>query len=172
MSKSFWAFLLVGLAAAALLVAVLLYWNRGAHLELKGSILKVRTLATDPAATVVIADFRFVNRADYPFVVRKVEVWLEDAAGQAIEGMSVSDVDAKRLFEYYPALGQKYNPSLLMHEKIAPRASLDRMTAAQFKLSEEQVQARKGLRIRIEDVDGAVSELTESAAADRFAPQR
>lgn len=162
MNKSFWAFLLVGVAAASALVGVLLYWNRGAHIELKGSIQKVRTLASDESSAVVIADFRFVNPADYPFVVRKVDVFLEDAAGQTLEGMVVSDIDAKRLFEYYPALGQKYNPSLVMNAKIAPHASLDRMIAAQFKIAETKAQARKSLCIRVEDVDGAVSEIVES----------
>lgn len=162
MNKSFWAFLLVGVAAASALVGVLLYWNRGAHIELKGSIQKVRTLASDESSAVVIADFRFVNPADYPFVVRKVDVFLEDATGQTLEGMVVSDIDAKRLFEYYPALGQKYNPSLVMNAKIAPHASLDRMIAAQFKIAETKAQARKSLRIRVEDVDGAVSEIVES----------
>lgn len=163
MNKSFWAFLLVGIAAASALVGVLLYWNRGAHIELKGSIQKVRTLASDESSAVVIADFRFVNPADYPFVVRKVDVFLEDADGQTLEGMVVSDIDAKRLFEYYPTLGQKYNPSLVMNAKIAPHASLDRMIAAQFKIAEEKAQARKSLRIRVEDVDGAVSEIVERA---------
>jgi hypothetical protein len=166
-SKSFWAFLLVGIAAASALVGVLLYWNRGAHIELKGSILKVRTLATDPSSAVVFADFRFANPADYPFVVRKVEVTMEDASGQLIEGTDVADVDAKRLFQYYPTLGQKYNPSLLMNDRIAPRQTLDRMIAAQFKLAEEKVQARKALRIRVEDVDGAVSELVETRAPNK-----
>ncbi|MCE5309495.1 MAG: hypothetical protein LLG20_17775 [Acidobacteriales bacterium] len=163
MSKSFWAFLLVGVAAASALVGVLLYWNRGAHIELKGSIQKVRTLASDESSAVVIADFRFVNPADYPFVVRKVDVFLEDAAGQTLEGMVVSEIDAKRLFDYYPTLGQKFNPSLMVNAKIAPHASLDRMIAAQFKISEEKAQARKSLRIRVEDVDGAVSEIVEKA---------
>jgi hypothetical protein len=162
-NKSFWAFLLVGIAAASALVGLLLYWNRGAHIELKGSIQKVRTLASDESSAVVIADFRFVNPADYPFVVRKVDVFLEDADGQTLEGMVVSDIDAKRLFEYYPTLGQKYNPSLVMNAKIAPHASLDRMIAAQFKIAEEKAQARKSLRIRVEDVDGAVSEIVERA---------
>jgi hypothetical protein len=166
-SRSFWGFLLVGLAAASTMVGVLLYWNRGAHIELKGSIQKVRTLATDPASAVVFVDFRFVNPADYPFVVRKVEVTMEDSSGNLIEGTSVADVDAKRLFQYYPAIGPKYNPSLLMNDKIAPRLSLDRMVAAQFMLAEEKVQARKALRIRIEDVDGAVSEMVENAAPDK-----
>ena len=167
MSRSFWAYLLVGIVAASALVGVLLYWNRGAHIELKGSIQKVRTLATDPSSAVVFVDFRFVNPADYPFVVRKVEVTMEDSSGKSIEGTSVADVDAKRLFQYYPAIGPKYNPSLLMNDRIAPRQTLDRMIAAQFMLAEEKVQARKSLRIRIEDVDGAVSEMVETAATNK-----
>jgi hypothetical protein len=38
------------------------------------------------------------------------------------------------------------------------------MIAAKFDVPEAQLQARKGLSIRIEDVDGAVSEITEGAS--------
>jgi hypothetical protein len=37
------------------------------------------------------------------------------------------------------------------------------MIAAKFDIPEGQLQARKGLSVRIEDVDGAVSEITEGA---------
>ena len=148
------------MVVAAAVLGVL-YWNRGAHLELEGSILKVRTLATDSLNSVVIIDFRFVNSADYPFVVRKVDVSMEEASGTVVYSVPVADVDAGRLFQYYPVLGQKYNPSLMMHNRIAPRQALDRMIAAAFALPEEKVRGRKTVRVRIEDVDGAVSELVE-----------
>jgi hypothetical protein len=162
LSKQFWMFLLVGLVVAGAAVGFLMWWNRGAHLELKGSILKVRTLQTDEVNSIAIIDFRFVNSSDYPFVVRKVDVTLEDAGGTVVESVPVSDVDATRLFQYYKVLGPKYNPSLLMRDRLAGQQSLDRMIAAAFPIPEEKVQKRKRLRIRVEDVDGAVSEISEA----------
>jgi hypothetical protein len=151
----------IGVVAVAALVAAILYIQRGAHLELKGSIQKVRTLATDDASAVVVIDFRFVNPSDYRFVVRKVEVSMEDQQGRVLEGAVASEVDAKRLFDSYPVLGQKYNETLLMRTKVGPRESMDRMVAVRFEIPEKLLQARKQLRIRVEDVDGAVSELLE-----------
>jgi hypothetical protein len=151
----------IGVVAVAALVGAILYIQRGAHLELKGSIQKVRTLATDDASAVVVIDFRFVNPSDYRFVVRKVEVSMEDQQGRVLEGAVASEVDAKRLFDSYPVLGQKYNETLLMRTKVGPRESMDRMVAARFEIPEKLLEARKQLRIRVEDVDGAVSEILE-----------
>jgi len=151
----------IGVFAVAVLVAAIVYIQRGAHLELRGSIQKVRTLATDDSSAVAVIDFRFVNPSDYRFVVRKVEVSLEDKQGRVLEGAVASEVDAKRLFEAYPVLGQKYNETLLMRTKVGPRESMDRMVAARFEIPEKLLQERKQLRIRVEDVDGAVSEILE-----------
>lgn len=161
--RRFLPFLGVGLAAAGLLVAAVFYIQRGAHPELKGSIQKVRTLGLPDSSTVAVIDFRFVNAADYPFVVRRVDVLLEGADGATLEGSVVSDPDARTLFSYYPLLGPKYNETLLARTRIAPKQSLDRMVAARFEVPEEKFAQRRGLRIRVEDVDGAVSELRERA---------
>jgi hypothetical protein len=149
----------IGVVAIGLLLGF--YWNRGAHVELKGSILKIRTAAMDENSSVVVADFRFANPSDYPFIVRTVDVSVVGPDGKTYEGSPVSEVDAKRLFQYYPALGQKFNDSLLMRDKIGPRQSEDRMIVARFDLPESQLSARRQVRIRIEDVDGPVSELVE-----------
>lgn len=151
----------VGVVAVVIAVAAVLYMQRGAHIELKGSILKVRTAAMDEYSSVAVVDFRFVNPANYPFVVRKVDVSIVAADGRTYEGSPVSEVDARRLFQYYKLLGQKYNDSLLMRDKVAPRTSEDRMIAARFEIPESLLAARKNLIIRIEDVDGPVSELAE-----------
>ncbi len=161
MRKQLLPYVGIGVVAVAALVAAILYIQRGAHLELKGSIQKVRTLATDDASAVVVIDFRFVNPSDYRFVVRKVEVSMEDQQGRVLEGAVASEVDAKRLFDSYPVLGQKYNETLLMRTKVGPRESMDRMVAVRFEIPEKLLQARKQLRIRVEDVDGAVSEIFE-----------
>jgi hypothetical protein len=151
----------IGVAAVAIVVGAVLYMQRGAHIELKGSIKKVRTAAMDDYSSVAVVDFRFVNPANYPFVVRSVEVSMVGADGNTYQGSPVSEVDAKRLFEYYKALGQKYNDSLLTRDKIGARQAEDRMIAARFEIRESQLAARKNLTIRIEDVDGPVSELVE-----------
>jgi len=135
--------------------------QRGAHIELKGSILKVRTQAMDENSSVAVVDFRFVNPSNYPFVVKEVVVTMEDKDGKPLEGAVVSELDARRLFEYYPLLGQKYNDSLLMRDKIAGRQMMDKMIVARFEVPESTLQSRKKLTVRIVDVDGPEAELQE-----------
>jgi hypothetical protein len=154
-------FMLVGMALVGLMVVWVFYIQRGAHLELKGSILKVRTLAPDDSSSVAVIDFRFVNAADFPWMVRSVDVSVIDSAGERIEGYTIAEADAARLFEYYPLLGQKFNESLVARARIKPRQSLDRMISARFEIPEAQLRSRKRLQIRVEDVDGAVSEIVE-----------
>ena len=151
----------VGIVAIAAAVVGILYMQRGAHVELKGSILKVRTQALDENSAAVIVDFRFANPSDYKFVVRKVEVLLDDPSGKRVEGMAVADSDAARIFQYYPLLGPKYNDSLKARDVVRPRESQDRMIAARFELPQGVVNARKKLVVRVEDVDGPVTELVQ-----------
>jgi len=160
--KQLLPFVGIGIVVVAVVVAVVLYIQRGAHIELKGSIQKVRTLAMDDNSSVAILDFRFVNPSNYGFVVREVKVSLEDKQGRTLDGAVVSEMDAKRIFQYYPMLGQKYNETLLVRTKIGPRQAMDRMVAARFEIPEKLLQDRKQLRIRVEDVDGPVSEIVEA----------
>jgi len=153
--------MLAGVVLVGLAVVWVFYIQRGAHLELKGSVLKVRTLAPDDTSSVAVIDFRFVNAADFPWMVRSVAVSMIDSAGHSVEGYTLADADATRLFEYYPLLGQKFNDSLVPRTRIQPRQSLDRMISARFEVPEAQLRSRKRLQIRVEDVDGAVSEIVE-----------
>jgi hypothetical protein len=86
-------------------------------------------------------------------------VILEDTEGATLQGITIAEVDVPKLFQYYPLLGERYNPSLKMKDRIAPRQEDDRMVAVRFDLPETQVKARKKLTLRMEEVDGAVSEL-------------
>ena len=151
----------LGLLVVAAGIAGMFYMQRGAHIELKGSILKVRTQAMDENSSVAAVDFRFVNPSNYPFVVKEVVVTMEDKDGKPLEGAVVSELDARRLFEYYPLLGQKYNDSLLMRDKIAGRQMMDKMIVARFEVPESTLQSRKKLTVRIVDVDGPEAELQE-----------
>ena len=64
---------LVAFGSAALVVlaaiGVAWYMARGSHLELRGSILKVRTAPLDENNSVAELDFRDTNVADYEFIV-------------------------------------------------------------------------------------------------------
>jgi len=152
-----------GIAAIVVLavIAGVFYIQRGAHLELQGKILKVRTAPIDDKSSVAVVDFRFTNVADYEFDVRKVTVMLVDSSRAQTEGSTISEIDAERLFQGIPLLGQKYNPSLITRNKIPPHATQDRMIAARFEVPEDRLDHRQQLVVRIEEVDGAVSELRE-----------
>jgi hypothetical protein len=153
--------LVVGLVVVAIGVGGVFYMQRGAHVELKGAVLKVRTQVMDENSSVAVIDFRFVNPSNYPFVVKEVTVSIVDKDGKTLEGQPVSELDARRLFEYFPQLGQKYNPSLMMRDKIMGRQSMDRMIVSRFEVPEAVLESRKKLTVRIVDVDGPVAELQE-----------
>jgi len=167
LEKQFLKYAGIGLLLVLIGIAAIFYVQRGAHIELQGSMLKVRTLPIDAASSAVVIDFRFLNPANYPFIVRKVDVYLEDEQGTDVEGTSVADADVKRLFDYYPILGQKFNPSLLIRTKVAAHQAMDRMIAARFELPHRDLDARKRFKIRIEDVDGAISEIVEARSERR-----
>lgn len=153
----------IGLGVVGIALAVILFWERGTQLEMNGSILKVRTLRLDDQSAAAILDFRITNPSNYTVVVRTADTTLVDQSGNTLEGAPISEMDARQLFEYFPALGQKYNDSLVVRSKIGPHQSLDRMLAARFEISEQQLQARQRLRIHIEDVDGPSVDLIENA---------
>ena len=157
-------YVLAGVAVVAVAVVWIFYIQRGAHMDLKGSIFKVRTLATDENSSVALIDFRVTNVADYVWMVRSVDVSVIDGQGHLAEGSTISDVDAGRLFEYYPLLGQKYNSSLTPRTRIPPHQTVDRMIGVRFEMPEAQLAARKNLTIRVTEVDGAASEIAERPA--------
>ena len=60
----------IGLACVGLVVAGVLFMQRGARVGLTGSVLKVRTAPLDDNSSVVVLDFRFTNPGNVLFVVR------------------------------------------------------------------------------------------------------
>lgn len=163
MGKGFWIFLAVGLAVVGGLVFTMLTATQGAHLRLEGKILKVRVLALPGSgASIVIVDFRATNPSNVPFVVNAVTLHLEPATGDVAEGRTISKSDIDNIFHYQKLLGPKYNDTLSLQDRIPPHQTVDRMAGARFELPEAVVNARKSLRIRIEDVDGTTAaELVE-----------
>lgn len=144
----------VGLAAVGAMLLFTLGVQRGAHLRLEGGVAKVRTQATGDSSAVAVLDFRIKNGAGIPFVVREVIVESVKADGTIVEGRTVSDRDAERFLTAYPLMGPKFNPSLVIRDKLAPGATEDRMIAAAFDDVPEVRIKQSKLRIKITEADG------------------
>jgi hypothetical protein len=161
----------VGFAAIAILVGGIFYMQRGDKIDLPGKILKVRTAVLDdgkadrgddhPPTSVAVIDFRMTNPSDVIFEVRTVTVQMEAADGKMIDGQVSSDSDAAAMMQALPTLGEKFNKTLMVKERIGAHASVDRMTAVRFVVPLEQLDARKNLKVRIEEVDGKTFEYKE-----------
>jgi len=163
MSKQFWIFLLAGVAVTGGLVFVLLFTTQGAQLRLEGKILKVRVLAVPGAdASLVLVDFRAANPSDVPLVVSSVKLRLEPAQGDPVEGFSLARAEIATVFQYAKLIGPRYNEVLAASDRVSPHQSVDRMAGARFEMPESAVNARRELRVMIEDVDGTVAELAET----------
>jgi hypothetical protein len=152
-------YIAAGLAVVAAAIALTLFFTRGSHLELTGTVQKVRTLAVEDNGSIAVVDFRFTNPSDYTYVVKKVTVTFTTQDGQKLEGQNIAEIDARRVFEGYPALGQKYNETILPKDKIPAKQTTDKMIAVRFDVPEAKIQNPKQIRIRIDDVDGAISEI-------------
>lgn len=159
----FFKFVLIGLGVVAVIIAFSLLANRGARARLTGSILKVRLIPTDTNSAVALIDFRFQNPAEVPFVVRDVQVVVIDADGATVEGDRVAQMDLDRVLEYNKLAGPRYNPMLMARDRANPGESFDRTAAGSFALSEQQLERRKRFVLRIGDVDGATTEIEETA---------
>jgi hypothetical protein len=85
----------------------------------------------------------------------------EDAGGNQVNGLTSSEGDAQRFFEGFPALGTKYNPSLITKETIPGHAGRDRMILATFNFPEAQLQNRKRFIVRVQEIDGRLFDLPE-----------
>jgi hypothetical protein len=162
MSKQFWIFLPIGLAVVAIVIGAVWFGTKSAHLELTGKILKVRVLALGRSASLVVVDFRVTNPSDVPFVVSDVSLKLTGADGKTDEGSAASRGDIDNVFASHQLIGPHFNDVLGLQDRIAPHKTLDRMTAARFDVPESDIDARKSIVLHLEDVDGAMADLSET----------
>jgi hypothetical protein len=162
MSKRFLILFGVGIVAVGLGVFAIVSSTKGAHLELKGKIIKIRTGALSDDDSIAVLDFRVENISDVPFVVREVDVLLEKPNGTTAEGANVSRSDLKQLFQYNRFLGDQYNDSLSIKDTIAPHQTVDRMVAARFDVKNRDLEAAKGIHLSIQDMDGPLFETSRS----------
>ena len=161
MSKQLLMFMAIGVAVVAVGLSLVLVGNKGARLELEGKFLKVRTLALNPNASLVLVDFRVTNTADIPYVVKAVTMLLTPASGEPVEGTPISKQDLDNVFEYQKLLGPKFNPTLGIRDKLPPHTPVDRVTAARFEIPESDLDLRKNIVLKIDELDGITAELAE-----------
>jgi hypothetical protein len=154
-------FLLIGLAAVTIGIGALFLGTKGNHLELKGTILKVRVLPLSPVASLVIVDFRVSDPSDVPWVMKGASLTLDPASGATLDGMTVSKSDIENVFKYNPILGPKFNDVLGIKDRIAPHQRLDRMVGARFEIPESQAEERKAIHLHVEEIDGVTADFTE-----------
>jgi hypothetical protein len=112
----------------------------------------------DDNSSAVVADIRVINDADYPLVVRTVEISLQTRTGFQ-DGNVIAAVDVKDLFKNFPILGEAYNPVLVAREKVPPHGAIDREVSAQFNLPVQELDNRKDLIVKVEDITGPTAEL-------------
>jgi hypothetical protein len=153
-SKQLLIFFGIGVLAVGVAVFLAVSGNEGAHLQLKGKILKVRTGALGDGNSIAVLDFRVENPSDVPFVVGNVEVSLEQKNGAMVDGITTSKSDLKQLFQYNRFLGDQYNDGLVMRDTIAPHSMVDRMVAAHFEVSGQALDSAKAVHLSLHDVDG------------------
>ncbi len=151
----------VGLVCVALAVSGIVYMQRGAHLQMPGKFLKVRTAPLEDNSSLAIIDFRVTNQSDYSAVVRSVSLVCDEPNGNRVEGTVMADADAARVFEAFPVLGQKYNQSLKLRDVIPAHATWDRMVGARFEVPEDRLVKRARFVIVVEELDKGPFEISE-----------
>jgi hypothetical protein len=162
-TKTFLGFLAAGLAIAGALVYGLFSVNKSAHIELTGSILKVRVMALNPEASLVVADFRVTNPSGLAFVMRNMTVQLEPHLGAVTEAEPISKQNLEDVFKYEKLIGPQYNPALSIKDSVPPHGTVDRMVGARFELPESAIDNRKIMRLHIEEMDGAMADIVEKS---------
>ena len=145
---------LFGLVLACLFAGIVYWFNLGSQVRLNAEVVRVRTIATSESSAVLIAEVRIQNPADVPFIIRSVTVTVTGADGAAVTGDPVAQSDLDRLLGYYAAEGPRYNETLKVKSKLVGRVRRDWTVPASFNLPKATIDARRGLTIQIEDVDG------------------
>jgi hypothetical protein len=151
----------IALLIVAAAVSTILITTRKNRVELTGEVLKVRTHQMDPEHTIALLDLRIKNPSTQRFVVRQVEVFVEEPDGKSTPTDLFAESDIKRVIAYYPMLGDKYTPGLLRRDRIASGETTDRSIAVSVPMTDARLGARKGFRVVVHDVDGPVTEIRE-----------
>ena len=164
---AFAKYLLIACGIVALIVALILWGNRGAQVRLEARLLKTRLIPTDDAAALVVREVRVHNPANVLFVIREARLKVVLADGTEIDGAPVTQGDLDRFLDYYKAYGGRYNPVVHTKERFPGGSLTDRTVAASFQRSVADIEKRRGFVLELEDVDGVVTRITQMEAAGK-----
>ncbi len=151
----------LGVVAMTVFVALIVLVQRGASPRLEGQITAVRTLGMDASSSVAIVDFHVTNTSQHRMVIGSIEMSVVDSKGETKPGQVIAASDLHRLFDLFPAMGNKSGEPLIIKTKMASKASFTGMVAARFDLSKSDLDARKKITLSVADVDGPVSEISK-----------
>ena len=155
---------LMGLIGAVILgagVFLMLQATKSSHLELEGAILKVRVMDAGDGGSLVVTDFRVKNPSAIPFLVKDVQMTLERADGAKSAGRMISKSQMETVFQSKTIIGGKNNEILSLQDRVGPGQQMDRTAAARFEVPATTIDGRKSLRLRFDEIDGAVAEIGE-----------
>ena len=158
MREQFVSAFTIGLIAVAVVVAVVLYMQRGAHMELTGP-MTVSVHGTDENTALAMINLHITNPADYGFQVANVTVTLETNAGE-FSTTTIGRVDAKRLADAMPEFGP-FHPTLYTKYTIPPHSTGDYTVLAQYSAPERILNDRKRFVVRVQEINGKVAEFDE-----------
>jgi hypothetical protein len=160
---AFAKYLAIALLIVAVLLALVLWSNRGSQLRLESRILKTRLIPADETSTIAVLEVRIKNPSNVTFVVRDVHSKVILADGTELDGDLVAQVDLDRVLGSLKIYGPRYNPVLKSKETFTGSWQGDRTVVATFPRSAAEIERRKGFVIDVDDVDGAVVHWAEAA---------
>lgn len=158
MKQQFLSAFAIGLVAVAVVVAGIMYLQRGAHMELTGA-MTVRVHGTDENTALAVIELHLTNPAEYGFQVNNVTVTLETNAGE-FPTTIISRVDAKRLADAMPEFGP-FHPTLYTKYVIPAHTAGDYTVLAQYNAPERILNDRKRFVVRVEEINGKTTEFSE-----------
>jgi hypothetical protein len=158
MKEQFASALGIGLLAVAVAVGAILYMQRGAHVDLTGA-MSVHTIATDPNTSLAVIEMHITNPSDYEFEVANVTVTLENAKGD-YPTTTIGKVDSKRVADAMPEAGP-FHPTLYTKAVLPAHSSGDYTLLAQYSAPQSILDARKQLKVSIQEINGRTAEFSE-----------
>jgi len=152
---------LVAVLVVGALIGGILLNTRKNRVQLDGEVLKVRSHQMDGQHTLALVDVRLKNPSTQQFMVRDIEVYVDDAQGKSLQADVFSEIDAQRVITYYPMLGKKYNQGLVRRDRIGSGQTVDRTVAISAPMTDDRLGERKRIRFVIHDADGPTVEVAE-----------
>jgi hypothetical protein len=157
-------YLAIALLIVAVLLALVMWANRGSQLRLESRILKTRVIPADESSSIAVLEVRIKNPSNVTFVVRDVHSKAILADGTELDGDPVAQIDLDRVLDGLKIYGPRYNPVLKAKDSFTGSWQGDRTVVATFPRSAAEIERRKGFVIDVDDVDGAVVRWAEAAA--------